>query len=147
MREKIGEEPEGVEYPVWAWHTWDFERKAPDPEDPSFLRRDSEKVLLTLDIPEDKIVLTDFDAWHGVMMNTYVSAAATEEEYNAVEEFLEDLDEEELERAIRDSWDNVFLTDRVETECLVRGRYVQGTFWEILPEYVKHAEFLAPNNN
>ena len=101
---------------------------------------------MTLDIPEDKIVLTDFDAWHGVMMNTYVSAAATEEEYNAVEEFLEDLDEEELEGAIRDSWDNVFLTDRVETEYLVRGRYVQATFWEILPEYVKHAEFLAPNS-
>lgn len=145
MREKIGDEPEGVEYPIWAWHTWNFERKAPDPEDPSFLKRETEKVLMTLDIPDDRLVLTDFDAWHGVMMNAYVSAAVTEEEYNAAEEKLENLPEDELADEIARSWDNVFLTDRVETDYLERGRYIQATFWEILPEYVKNVETLPPN--
>lgn len=32
MREKIGPAPAGVDYPVWAWHTWEFERRAPDPQ-------------------------------------------------------------------------------------------------------------------
>lgn len=145
MREKIGTEPAGVVSPVWAWHTWNFERKSPDPESAAFLRRSEEKVLLTLDIPENEAVLTDFDAWQGVMMNTYVSNASSESEYYALETLLDSLSGDALHDAIRESWTNVFLTDRMETEYLIRGRYVQATFWEIKDSYIREKKLLSPN--
>ena len=30
MKERIGPPPEGVSYPVWAWHTWREDSKRPD---------------------------------------------------------------------------------------------------------------------
>lgn len=146
MRKKIGPEPEGVVSPVWAWHTWNFERRSPDPESPAFLRHSDEKVLLTLDIPENEVVLTDFDAWQNVMMNTFVPNAATEEEYFALEKKLEAMSDEELTEEIRQSWENVFLVDQVQTEYLIRGRYIQATFWEIKQSYIREVQLIPAND-
>lgn len=30
MAEKIGSPPQGIKYPVWAWHTYATKRKKPD---------------------------------------------------------------------------------------------------------------------
>lgn len=145
MRERIGAPPEGVVSPVWAWHTWDFERRSPEPESPAFLRRTEEKVLLTLDVPDAALVLTDFDAWQSLMLGSYVSAARTEAELEREFAALEALDADALDAAIRASWENVFLTDRVACGEIVRGRYVQATFWEIRQEYIRAARRLAPH--
>lgn len=131
MRERIGDPPRGVVSPIWAWYIWDYEHRCPEPDSPAFLLRSEEKVLLTLDVPESELVLTDFDAWHGVMMGGYVSGARTMEECEREASRLDDLDGAALEEAIRRSWDNVFLTDVVRADGIVRGRYVQATFWEI----------------
>jgi len=146
MRERIGPEPKGVVSPVWAWHTWNFERRSPDPDSPAFLRHSDSKVMLTLDIPENEFVLTDFDAWQNVMIKTYVSRAETESEYLALEEHLSRLSPDELSEEIRRSWENVFLTNRVETDYLVRGRYVQATFWEIKRDYIRDKQLILPND-
>ena len=145
MAERIGEPPKGVGYPVWAWHTWEFERKAPDPDSAAFLRRTEEKVLFTLEIPDNRVVLTDFDAWQGVMMHTFVSAAETEEEFAALDDLISGLSEDEFEAEIVASWENVFLTDPVENAYITRGKFVQATFWEIRKEYVKETAVLPAN--
>lgn len=145
MEEKIGAAPAEVKYPIWAWHTWNFERKCPDPDSAAFLKRDTEKVLLTLDIPENELVLSDYDAWQGVMLDSYVPNVRTEEEYTQIDEWLDGLSEDRLREEIHRSWENIFLIDRVESEFLVRGRYIQATFWEIRKEYVREARTLPPN--
>ena len=145
MTEKIGAPPAGVEYPIWAWHTWEFARRRPDTESAVFVRRTEEKVLFTLDVPEEALVLSDFDAWQYVLMDSYVADAVTEEEFDALKERLEGLDGEELRVETERSWVNVFKTDPVNSELLIRGRYVQATFWEIRREYVKDAKLLPVN--
>ena len=30
MKERVGEPPKGVSYPVWAWYMWEGARKKPD---------------------------------------------------------------------------------------------------------------------
>lgn len=145
MREKIGPEPAGVVSPVWAWHTWNFERKCPDTESAAFLKRTEEKVLLTLDIPESDLVLTDFDAWQFVMMNAYVSDAADAASYAALEKRLEGLSGDALREAVLASRENVFLTDPVNNEYLIRGRYIQATFWEVRAGYIRDQKILPPN--
>lgn len=142
MREKIGPAPAGVDYPVWAWHTWEFERRAPDPNSAAFVKRTEAKVLLTLDVPAFQAVLTDFDAWQLLLQNAYVADAKTEEEYIRLEAWMEGLAPEALARETEASWDRVFLIDPVDSEWLTRGKYVQATFWEIRREYVKKAEEL-----
>ena len=145
MQTRIGPPPTGVVYPVWAWHTWEFERRCPDPESAAFLRRTEEKALFTLEIPENELVLTDFDAWQSVMMGSYVSDAATPAAYAALEARLDALSPEETEAEIERSWENVFLTDRVESDVLIRGRYIQATFWELKRAYVRDVRLLPPN--
>ena len=145
MLQRIGSRPQGVSTPIWAWHTWNFEHRCPDPESAAFLKRTSERVLLTLDIPEAEMVLTDFEAWQTVMQGSYVSGAMTEEEAVREEMWLENLDEPALDAAIRDSWDRVFEISRVETPVLVRGRFIQATFWEIRKEYIRDIRILEKN--
>ncbi len=131
MEQKIGKRPEGVNFPIWAWHTWEFKRQMPDPDSAAFLKRDGDKVFLTIDIPDDKVVLTDFDAWQNVMTDGFVSAATNEKEYDIEAELLENANDEEIVELIHKSWQNVFITDKVENDYLIRGKYIQATFWEI----------------
>lgn len=136
MEQKIGKRPDGVKFPIWAWHTWEFKRQMPDPDSAAFLKRDGDRVFLTIDIPEEKVVLTDFDAWQNVMTDGFVSAATNEREYDREAELLDTTDDTELAKLIQKSWQNVFIVDKVDNEFLTRGKYIQATFWEIIPEYI-----------
>jgi len=142
MRERIGPPPEGVAYPVWAWHTWEFQRRAPDPDSAAFLKRTEDKALLTLEIPDAQVVLTDFDAWQLVLQGVYVADARTDAAFAALEDHLDALSPEELARETEASWHNVFLVDPVDDPLLTRGKYVQATFWQIRRENLKEARFL-----
>lgn len=147
MEKKIGPRPSGVNYPIWAWHTWNFQRTKPDPDSSAFLERTESKVFLTLEIPDSQVVLTDFDAWQNVLRNSYVSAATDEKSYERASKLLDTLSDEELKSEIQKSWQNVFRIDPINNEYLVRGRYVQATFWEIRKEYISDWELLKPNNH
>lgn len=142
MRRRIGEPPKGVSYPVWAWHTWEFQRQPPDPDSAAFVKRTEDKALLTLDLPEGQALLSDFDAWQLVLQNGYVADAVTEEEFLRLEERLDSLPPDALERETEASWQHVFLTGPLQTELVTRGKYIQATFWEIRKEYVRDAKIL-----
>ena len=131
MRQKIGKEPEGVTYPVWAWYKWEYENQCPDVNSAAFLQRNEDKVLFTLEVPENEALLTDFEAWQFVLMHTFVMK---EEEEDFIE--VDGLSEEELEEKIQNSWDNVFDVREVRGTDYTRGRFVQATFWEIKKEYI-----------
>jgi hypothetical protein len=137
MRERIGAAPEGVVYPIWAWHTWEGEHKAPDPDSAAFLQRTEDKVYLTLDLPEDHAILTDYEKWQSVMMNTFLFWGRTEEEVQQQIDEADSLEGEVLETAMQKSWQNVFQ--------LADAHYIQATFWEIRREYIVDAKILRVN--
>ena len=143
MEKRIGRRPEGVTYPVWAWHTWDFERRMPDPDSGAFLESREPKAALTLEIPEDHVVLTDFDAWQLVMNGNYLSdIIESEEAFERQLSWLEDLSEEELLKETKRSWQRVFNIMPYDSDSFSRGRYVQATFWEIRREYIREIRYL-----
>ena len=142
MEQKIGKRPDEVKFPIWAWHTWEFKRQMPDPDSAAFLKRDGDRVFLTIDIPKEKVVLTDFDAWQNVMTEGFVSAATNENEYDRESKLLDNADDIELINLIQNSWKNVFIVDQVDNEFLTRGKYIQATFWELLPEYIDNVQKL-----
>ena len=71
MKKRIGPPPNGVSYPVWAWHTWEGVRKKPD------LRRErwgngwkgERFVCLEIDVPDKDVLLSDFDSWSIILLN------------------------------------------------------------------------------
>lgn len=66
MKKRIGTPPEGVDLPVWAWYQWEGKRKRPDMRGHV---RTSDKgvpiVLLSLDVPDEHVLLSDFDCDRG----------------------------------------------------------------------------------
>ncbi len=140
MEQRIGRAPEGVAYPVWAWHTWEGKRQCPEPDSAAFLRRTEDKVLLTLEIPEEDVVLTDFDSWQCVLNGSYLSNETDPEKLDQLEEFIDSLDDDQLEQEIEKSWEHVFEILASPDPDSERGRFVQATFWEIRKEYVINAE-------
>lgn len=143
MEKRIGRRPEGVTYPVWAWHTWDFQRRMPDPDSGAFLESREPKAALTLEIPEDRVVLTDFDAWQLVMNGNYLSdIIESEEAFERQLSWLENLSEEELLKETERSWQRVFNIMPYDSDSFSRGRYVQATFWEIRKEYIREIRYL-----
>ena len=145
MRRRIGPPPARVEYPVWAWHTWEFARRAPDVDSAAFLRRTEEKALLTLDVPEDRALLSDFDAWQMALQGFYVAGDLPDAEYDALLERLESLTEAELRRETENSWVRVFDVSPVKREGFARGKFIQATLWEIRRECLIDARLLPPN--
>ena len=69
MRTRIGLPPAGVRFPVWAWYQWEGVRARPDMR--SFLWHWAPKgtpvVLMTVDVPDAQVLLSDFDYWNAVM--------------------------------------------------------------------------------
>ena len=111
----------------------------------AFLRRTEEKALLTLDVPEDRVLLSDFDAWQMALQGFYVAGDLHDAEYDALLERLEGLNEAALRRETENSWVRVFDVSPVEREGYARGKFVQATLWEIRREYLLSAKILPVN--
>lgn len=71
MNLQIGSPRDGVKYPVWAWYAQGSGHKKPD------LRRErwsngsdgKKMVCMELEVPDEQVVLSDFDNWHAILNN------------------------------------------------------------------------------
>jgi hypothetical protein len=128
MTEKIGAAPAGTEFPVWAWYQWEGKRKRPDMRSHGrWGEKGTSIVLLTIDAPEEAVLLSDFDYWHcvlndGDLIFPYSDTASYSEQEK------------------RESWDKIF-----DITCSFDGEEhatlsTQATLWEVKREWVKKAE-------
>lgn len=129
MRNRIGNPPEGVTYPVWAWYQWEGNRKRPDMRvhGRGWSAKGTPIVLLTLDVPDSCVLLSDFDYWHVVLNNGEIIFP-----YNEFAHYSK----EERQR----SWENIF-----DISCSFDGDEhpflsTQATMWEIKAEWVVKVE-------
>ena len=143
MRNRIGDPPEGVSYPVWAWYMWEGDRKKPD------LRRErwgngwkgERFACMEIDIPEDRFILSDFDSWgiillHGLLSDSEEEDAHLENEYNSLSE--------ENRKAYRDkNWERAFDLTFVDNDWVHRGDSIQATFWELRKEDIRRVWFFT----
>ena len=130
MERRVGKAPEGVRYPIWAWYQWEGRRKRPDMR---HHRRWGEPgtpiVLMTLEVPDELVLLSDFDMWHCVLGNGYL--ADTEEEEDPA-----------TEQEIRESWSRIFDWKRIQSNWAV-PKTTQATFWELRKDWVEKAEYFV----
>lgn len=128
MEKRISKAPDGVRFPVWAWYRWEGKRKRPDMR--SFGRNRRFKgtpiILMTLDVPDNCVLLSDFDYWHFVLMNEAIEIDESDRKYS----------DEEKEK----SWEYIF-----DIDCSFDGEEhnfisTQATMWEIKREWVLKSE-------
>lgn len=124
MDERI-ERPAHVKLPVWAWYRNYGANAKPDRRRALYRNYDkSEYALMELEIPENALLLSDFNDWHCVLNDcpNLPDEVWDELDDNAWDSFSE---EEKLE-----SWNDIF--DKPDNRD-----FVQACFWEIKPEYLK----------
>ena len=141
LTQRVEVAPPDVTYPIWVWvHYYHTQKSRPD------LRRlkrtwSSVKgkpfVLLTLDIPNELILMSSFDAWHAVLNNhPYTSK---DEEYEYFEQVLPTLPPEEAEQLKQQTWQRIF--EFTSDEC------VQGVVWELRREWLIKVQYFTSQPN
>lgn len=128
MKEHVGLPPVGIQYPVWAWYQWEGMRKRLDMRSHrKWTKKGTPIVLLTIDVPDDLVLLSDFDMWHFVLSNSYLPLSEDDEIENPT-------NDEKIE-----SWNKIFQID-VQTDYWNTPNSTQATFWELKKEWVLKAE-------
>ena len=138
MKQRVGLPPEGVTLPVWAWYQLEGARKKPD------LRKErwgngffGEKfVSLECDIPDNEVLLSDFDSWSIILLNSLISW--TEEENEKIEAQFDSLPEDEQKAMKYQNWsERLFDLTPLDNGWMTRGSSIQATFWELRHEQVR----------
>lgn len=128
MIKRIGRPPSGVSMPVWAWYQWEGKRKRLDMRSHGCW---SEKgipiVLLTIDVPDECVLLSDFDYWHVVLNDGDLIFQNDDVAYSREER--------------QKNWEKIF-----DYECFGDderrsiGLSTQACMWEIKAEWVLKTE-------
>ena len=141
MTERIGPPPEGVKYPVWAWYKQNGKRHKPDLRSERWgYGGDGEPyTCLEIGVPDDQVVLSDFDSWHVPLNNWLLSD--TKEEDAAQESYYKSLTEVQ-QKAYREwNWERIFDVTPFENDWIRQGDWVQATFWELKKEQIRAVRF------
>lgn len=103
----------GGEYPVWLW------TERPDLRESGYLERGEQGVLLMVELHFNTVLLSDFQAWHMVLNNSYMSLEEEDDEVYTLEE-------------IRKSWELIFELNQLKaSEMWGEPHHLQGVTGKI----------------
>lgn len=106
MEKKI-EGYNGKDYPIWVW------KRKVNRNEHALLSKGIKGVILTLEIPEDKILWSDFDHWHFVLNNGPITESEDEESY-PTEDSWEKIFDFNLLRSLDNDWNGKFNEDWIQ---------------------------------
>ena len=132
-----------VQYPVWAWYKFNGKHKKPDLRHSCYGVHGQEMAAMEVEVPDDQVLLSDFELWHSVLNKAYL--AMTESEYSEFYETIALRTNTENQMVKEKSWNNIFnIPDEPYEDDWIRyGAYVQAIFWELKAEYIKHVQFFT----
>ena len=141
MKLLIGNPPDGVEYPIWAWHTWEGKRKRRDLRCRGYGTRGKRKVQMEIEIPDTQVLLTDFDLWCA-MMNGFNLNISTEtdldKDYADLHSAMKSNNYDLFREQIIKSWDKCIGCNQCYNELFMcKKRSVQATFWELKKNQIR----------
>jgi hypothetical protein len=122
----------------------------PDLRFSNFLEKGTRGVRLEIDIPDEQVVLSDFDKWHYVLNYWYLEENEEDGELFDKEIKKRGLDyyqqkplpDPYYHQKIVDSWKRIFdIESRNEEEK--RSLSIQATFWELKLEQVRKVDFFV----
>lgn len=141
MVDRIGPPPEGVQYPVWAWYKQNGKHHKPDlrSERWDYGPGDEDYTCIEVEIPDEQVLLSDFDVWHLILNHSLISD--TEEE-DREQEAMYEMMQSEQQASYRDkNWERVFDVSPLNNGWITRGDWIQATFWELKKGDVRAVRF------
>ena len=141
MTKRIGDPPEGVIFPVWAWHTQRSKRYKPDLRSERWENGyDGEKlVCLEIEVPDEQVLLSDFDLWSLILLDSIITE--TEEEEHKLTEIYKSLTPQKQLEMKYENWTRVFDVTPFENEWMRRGSWIQATFWVLTKDMIKKVRY------
>lgn len=149
MSRRILPRPRVDAYPLWGWYQFcGVKRMKPDLRCAGFVPRGRREVRIEVELPDDAVLLSDFDLWHLPLNCHYLARSLKEDDrwdrelrsrgyfYNPKR--LSALPEDLRERVER-SWEQVFdLTTSNRYWGTKRdSRRIQATFWKLTRDQVR----------
>lgn len=138
MKSKIGNPPQNVKVPIWAWYrSKDYRHCRPDFR---WVQDYRDEICMEIDIPEEQVLLSEFESWHYVLNNDYFSSATSDEEYEHLNSWFDSLPSKKQQRIKEKSWQRIFdISIRRQGEWTINGETVQGCFWQLRLDQVRKA--------
>lgn len=137
MKKRIGNPPDGASYPIWAWHTVDWKHQKPDLRKTEFRNYKGNLVCIELEIPDNKVLLSDEEMWHFVLNDYFICDSDNEEDFDAKNNWFNKLPQQQQKIVKETSWEKIFdVSPPINTEWNRRGMFIQATFWELNLNYV-----------
>ncbi len=162
MAKKLSERvpaPAGVRYPIWAWYQWEGKRGRRDLRSGGLAVRGEKCVQLELEIPDEQILLSDFDVFHMVLNYAYIAVDEADDNLFDAWSAALGVSRDEIRSAasvsssvltVRDriikSWDGVFDLTKEDDNWMYgknENKSIQAVFWEIWAKQVVKAEFFT----
>lgn len=158
MTERLGPPPKDIAYPVWAWYKQPNRHDGKPDMRASHYVKGHRCIRIKLDIPDWKVLLSDFDDWHCALSYSY--CALNEKDGNAFESWLKKLgvdycDISDWSRTspelglvrnrVEKSWQRILgVSQQSENWGLPWAmRAIQATFWTIDLENVVSVEYFV----
>lgn len=148
LTKRVGPAPVGVEFPIWAWYQFHSKKKPMPTLNPDILGSGIAKsILMVLEVPDDKVLLSDFILWNSVMSQVEIVPRKDPliKKLDKLDAdagrhlFFEDLPSD-IQQEIRETWVRVFdlnHRDPYYQPKAKRNRSIQAVFWSLKKEYVR----------
>ena len=121
---------EAAKYPFWAWYKYSDSKTKPDLRHAGHAPRGTNCVCLELELPENDVLLSNFDSWNCVLNNHPVFPAET---WDSDYENFKLLPVKEQELMKKKTWQSIF-SDFLNNP-------VQATFWKLDLETIRDVRF------
>jgi len=150
--QRIGPPAHNDIVPLWGWYQWAGENlRRPDLRS---LRHhwgpNGDYIMIECEIPDNEILLSDHDAWHVPLGNSYL--AFNEAEDNQFDKKLKQAGwkygqprPQSLLPEIHKSWERIFDLEALSGEYwgLMKDKSIQASFWDIRLDQVKSAKLFT----
>lgn len=153
MRKRIGEPPfPEIRYPIWVWQQYHSSKASVPPMSPKEIHPcEKEAVMLELEVPDSKVLLSDLDLWI-LPLNSWAICGKREDkllykelgEYEKIHSKCYEMHEypPTIRQKIINTWERVFDLDTFDPYQSVhirKNRSIQGTIWYLRKEWIKVA--------
>lgn len=143
MTLQVGNAPREVKYPVWAWYKRNGKHKKPDLRENGYAKTGTKMVCMEIEISDENVLLSDFDAWHFVLNDYYFSQAASEEEWDKEQDLFDFLPEIKQQEKKEQSWNFIFDVKK-ENYCELNEKlFIQATFWILYASQIRKVQFFT----
>ena len=143
MELRIGKRPHRVQYPIWAWHTRNWQHKKPDLRTIGLGKKGEKSVCIEIEIPDNQVLLSDYNAWHYVLNKWWFDDSLSEEDWEKKHEWFDSLPYTIQNKIREKSWERIFNITPFKNDWVSNGRYIQATFWILYLKDVKNIRYFT----